>query len=198
MLWINNNEIYLTDVGTQKNRPLCSIIFINKEYYIYHGTSVLRKDLILKSPDLGCLILGRADRNLARNEFRAGDYLRFGRVWYHVKETSTHPIECAEEGEASEESDKSLDNTHADAVQAAQNNASVLASETHISRMGRVAVAMARQQIAGRARRAGDASPVSVPAGHQHKLSGSAQQFGDALNRTDECSVSELEGQTQK
>ena len=76
----HNNEIFLTDVGTQKSRPLCSIIFINKEYYIYHGTSVLTKDLILKSPDLGSLILERADRSLARNEFRSGDYLRFGRV----------------------------------------------------------------------------------------------------------------------
>ena len=43
MWWTNNNEIYLADVGSIKSRPIWSIIFINKEYYIYHGISVLSK-----------------------------------------------------------------------------------------------------------------------------------------------------------
>lgn len=158
----------------------------------------LNKDLIIKSPDLGWLILGRADRSIARNEFRAGDYLRFGRVWYRVKETSTHPIDCAEPDELSDESDKSLDNTHADAINAAQNNASVMASDKQISRLGRVAMAMARQQHAGETRRDADTSPVSVPATRQMKLSGSVLHFADAWNRTDECSVSELEANNNK
>lgn len=152
----------------------------------------------MNTPDLNCWILGRAGRNLSRNEFRAGDYLRFGRVWYHVKETSTHPIEWVEDGELSEESDRSLDNTHADGAVAAQHNASVLASDKNISRMGRVAMAMARQQIASTAQREADASPVSVPLTHQNRLSASVGPFGDALNRTDEWSVSELEEQPNK
>ena len=53
----------------------------------------------------------------AKNEFKAGDFVKFGRIWFHVKETSENPIIVTEnENNEINQSNKSLDNTNAEAA----------------------------------------------------------------------------------
>lgn len=81
--------------------------------------------MIKDSAGLACHIMSQTERYLnfnnnryAKNEFKAGDFIQFGRITYHVRETSSEPI-LVSENNADEEinkSNKSLDNTNAEAL----------------------------------------------------------------------------------
>jgi hypothetical protein len=52
---------------------------------------------------------------LSKNEFKVGDFIQFGRITYHVKETSEEPIllSC---NNPDDEINNALDNTNAGAL----------------------------------------------------------------------------------
>ena len=92
------------------------------------------------------------DGKFSKNEFKAGDYVKFGRLWYHVRETSENPIIATEneQNEIINQSNKSLDNTNAEAFINPSNPISAR-EQQHLRLL---------QQVLG-VRRNSDASPRS-------------------------------------
>lgn len=71
---------------------LACVIFHNGEFYIYHPVALEGIDVISKSARLAWLISKPEGNGTPNNEFTVGDYLKFGRVTFKVKETSADPI----------------------------------------------------------------------------------------------------------
>jgi hypothetical protein len=107
-------------------RIISSVVYFKNEYYVYQPETLLNKDLIKYSSNLACHIMSQAERYLnfdnnryIKNEFKAGDFIKFGRVCYHVRETSEDPIILSENEVspvAGEENKSMLDNTNAEAA----------------------------------------------------------------------------------
>ena len=92
-------EVFLTNVDeiNPANLPanirvIACVIYYKKEYYVYQPRSLLNLDLIKDSSGLACHIMSQTERYLnfnnnryAKNEFKVGDFIQFGRITYHVR-----------------------------------------------------------------------------------------------------------------
>ena len=94
---------------------LASVIYYDNNYYVYQPVGLEDFDIISKSSRLAWKISGQMD-TMYQNEFKKGEYLKFGRVTFYVKETSNDPIlEFIEDSEGKQD----FDNTSEGAVLAA-------------------------------------------------------------------------------
>jgi len=69
-------------------------LYNDGKYFIYQPISLIDYDVVLKSSKLAWLIAKGEYEPIETNEIIAGQYIKFGRVWFKVKETSNHPIEA--------------------------------------------------------------------------------------------------------
>lgn len=202
-------------VDPKRTHILASIIHYQGNYYVYQGTSLVDKDIILSAEELACQIRGRS--NKVNNEFKANDYLRFGRVCYRVRETSHDPLIPPEgsrtPGANLGQIDKSLDRTNAEAIyshasplnRAAQMNPllhrlslpvpNVLGTPGGLrNRIGSLNVPSPQEE----ARNKSKFSPRSDPQNHSNsKLSSRSKKAGETWSDDSEDAENLIDGQTK-
>ncbi|CAI2386508.1 unnamed protein product [Moneuplotes crassus] len=114
---LNVDEIDRINLSTDV-RILVSVVYYQGEYYIYQPKSLLDSDLVKHANNMGCQIMSKIEGKLdfsksedSRNEFKAGDFIKFGRICFHVRETSEEPIILSESHSRGASPRSMMDNT---------------------------------------------------------------------------------------